>query len=215
MTHNDPEPPKRNVASSWWTTRRTKLAALSGFVGALGGLGIPGLPISRTGIGLELDVVGVLYPICYVLLAVTLLAANARYGASYGRGGRSIAILLALSLLSYAGSIFVFVMDRTVIGDVLLPIGVFTGTAYMAIWLLGSLYGISLWRHANTSANRLTAGLFITLLPAILVLGPLTRIGFPGVWIGAPLYLAFIALGYDLWTVDADTSVRGNGRWAS
>lgn len=191
-----------------------KLAGLGGLAGGLGGLlssfggfSVAGLSIGNTGMGIGPDAVGMLYPVWHVLFTVALFAANARYGSRYGRSGRSMATILALSLVSYAGSIIILVAGRTMIGDLLLPIGALTGTAYMVIRLVGSLYGISLWRHEDVS--RLTAGLFIVLFPAIFILGPLTQLGFPGVLIAAPLDLAFITLGYDLWTIDSNTSGRG------
>ena len=191
-----------------------RLAGLGGLVGGLGGLfssfggfSVAGFSIGNTGMEIGPGAVGMLYPVWHVLFAVALLAANARYGSNSGRGGRSIAIILALSLVSYAGSIIVLVVGRTMIEDLLLPIGALTGTAYLVIRLVGSLYGISLWQDENVS--RLTAGLFIVLFPAIFILGPLTQLGFPGVLIAAPLDLAFITLGYDLWTGDADTPAVG------
>lgn len=207
MIRNEPESAAQDMPSqTWWTPRRTKL---TGLIGALGGLlGALGVAGSSLGMGIG-SIAGIIYPVCHVLVAVALLAANARYGTSYGRGGRSVAVVLALSLVSYAVSIIILLVGHTLLGDLLLPTGVLTGAAYMAIRTFGSLYGISLWRH--TSASRLTAGLFIVLLPSIFILGPLTQIGFPGSWIGAGLYLAFIALGYDIWT-DLDTSVDENRR---
>ena len=212
MTHNNSKPVAQNTHSqTWWTPRRMKLAGLGGLVGGFGGLlssfggfSIAGLSIGSTGMGIGPGAVGMLYPVWHVLFAVALLAANARYGSRYGRGGHSIAIVLALSLVSYAGSVIVLVAGRTMIGDLLLPIGALTGTAYMVIRLVGTLYGISLWRHEDVS--RLTAGLFIVLFPAVFILGPLTQLGFPGVLIAAPLDLAFISLGYDLWAVDLKSS---------
>ena len=212
--HNNSESVEQNTGfRSWWTPRRMKLAGLSGLVGGLGGLlssfggfSVAGFSIGNTGMGIGPGAVGMLYPVWHILFAVALLAANARYGSSYGRGGHSIAIILALSLASYASSIIILVAGRTMIGDLLLPIGALTGTAYLVIRLAGSLYGINLWQHEDVS--RLTAGLFIVLFPAIFILGPLTQLGFPPVLIAAPLDLAFIALSYDLWRATTNTSLR-------
>lgn len=212
MTNNNPDTTEQNRASAtWWTPKRMKLAGICGLIGGLGGLLIARFPIGSTGLGIEPTAVGLLYPIWYVLFAVALLGANARYGTSYGRSGRYLAILLGLSLLSYAGSTIILVVGNTVtlFEEFLTPIGFLAGFAYLVIRLLGCLYGISLWRH--TSASRLTAGLFIISFPAIFVFGVLNQLGFPDVLIiGTTLYLAFIALSYDLWRVDGDTSVRDN-----
>lgn len=210
MTDDDIEPRREKaVSTTWWTPRRTKLAALSSFgggvgglLGSFGGVGLVGFSLGDTGAGITPGIVVVLYPVLHVLMAVGVLAANVRYGSSYGRRGRIVATLLVLSLVGEAGSILVLVVGRTELGALLLPIGVFHGAMYMVLRLFGSLYGIGLWRY--TTVNRLTAALFIALFPAIFGLGPLTRIGFPGPLIGAPLDLAFIALGYELWTDAAD-----------
>jgi hypothetical protein len=201
------------VSANWWTPRRTRLAGSGGLIAGLVGLvrlGFVGVSTSRTGIGIELggDALSALHPVGYVVFAVTLFAANARYGTGYGRRGRTIAVSFGLSLVSYAGTVVVLVAGRAAFGELLLPVGVLTGAAYVVIRLLGSLYGVVLWRRASTS--RLTAGSFIILFPAIFVLGPLTAVGFPGVWIEAPLYLAFIALGYDLRTVETDVAGTEN-----
>lgn len=216
MTADAPETRERNANSaSWWTPRRIKLAGLvslvggvGGLLGGFGGLGLVGMSLADTGIGITPGTVIILYPVWHVLLAVGALAANAWYGTRYGRRGHIFAVLLALSLLGEAGTILVIMVGGTALGELLLPIGILHATTYMAIRLFGSLYGISLWRQTN--ASRLTAGLFIVLFPAIFILPPLTLIGFPPTLIGAPLDLAFIALGYDLWRVAGDTPVRGH-----
>jgi hypothetical protein len=209
MTPNTSELAEQNVASStWWTPRRTKLAGFCGLLGGIGGFTVVRLPIGSTGLGIETGSVGMLYPIWYVLFAVVLLAANARYGTSYGRGGRYVAAFFGLSLVGFAGSVIVLVMGNTVFGILPTPITFLTGMTYLAMRLLGSLYGISLWRH--TSAGRLTAGLFIVSFPALFISGALTQLGFPSVLIGATLYLSFVALGYDLWRAATNPSVRGH-----
>ena len=197
---------ERNTASSsWWTPRRVTLAGLGsvaggigGLLGSFGGLGLVGMSLGDTGIEMTPGTVIILYPVWHVLLAVGALAANACYSTTYGRRGRIFAMLLTLSLLGEAGTILVIMVGRTALGELLLPIGILHATTYMAIRFFGSLYGLRLWRCEGVS--RLTAGLFIILFPVIFVLAPLTQVGFPGVLIGAPLDLAFIALGYELWT---------------
>lgn len=212
-TGGEPKTADRKAASARWTPRRTKLAGLGSLVGGVVGLGSLGLGAfavagTEVGVGGVGGAVRMLHPVVYVLFAVALLAADARYGSSYGRRGRIVAALLVLSLMSYVGTIVVLVVGRVAFGEVLFPVGALVGTAYLATRLFGTLYGIGLWRRAD--ANRLTAGLFAALFPAIFVLGPLTIVGVPAVWIQSPLYLAFIALGYDLWTVETDGS-RGDG----
>ena len=215
MTRSESNTAAQNATSpTWWTPRRTKLAALGSFVGGVGGLlgsfvglGVD-LSIGNTGIGITPGTVIILYPVFHILMAVGVLAANAWHGTRYGRRGRIVAVLLVLSLVGEAGSILVVMVGGTDLGELLLPIGYFHATTYMAIRLFGSLYGISLWRHTN--ASRLTAGLFIVLFLAIFILPPLVLIGFPPTLIGTPLDLAFIALGFDLWRTSTATSVRGN-----
>jgi hypothetical protein len=208
MTHNNPNTTEQNVTSTtWWTPRRTKLAGICGLLGGIGGLALARLPIISTGLGIAPRAIGLLYPVWYVLFVVALLAVHARYSTSYGRGGRYVAALFGLSLVSYAGS--TIILSVGVFDSLLTPIGFLAGMAYLAMRVLGCLYGISLWRHTNTS--RLTAGLFIISFPAIFVFGALNELGFPDVLIiGATLYLAFIALGYDLWRTAGDTTARGH-----
>ena len=216
MTSDAPEMRERNVvSSSWWTPQRVKLAGLAslvggigGLLGSFGGLGLVGMSLGDTGIGITPDTVIILYPVWHALLAVGALAANVWYGSGYGRRGRIFATLLTLSLLGESGTILVIMMGRTALGELLLPIGILHATTFMAIRFFGSFYGIYLWRCEGVS--RLTAGLFIVPFPAIFVLALLTQVGFPGVLIGAPLDLAFIALGYELWTGNAVVSVHEN-----
>lgn len=220
MTSDAPEPRARNVgSSSLWTPRRVKLAGLGSLVGGIGGLlgsfggfGLVGMSLGDTGIGITPGTVILLYPVWHILLAIGALAANAWYRTTYGRRSRIFAMLLTLSLLGEAGTILVIMVGRMALGELLLPIGILHATMYMTIRFFGSLYGISLWRCEGV--NRLTAGLFVVLFPTIFVLAPLTQVGFPGVLIGAPLDLAFIALGYELWTgneaaLGRENEVRG------
>ncbi|WP_323171233.1 hypothetical protein [Natrialba sp. PRR66] len=215
MTHNHPETQERRTGSStWWTPRRTKMAGLCGFAGGLGSLGVISPLIGHTGAEIGLGAVSLLYPVWHLLLAVALLAADAKYGSRYGRSGRTVSLFLALSLLCYAALTLVLLMIRTVPGDVLL-FGVLTGGLYMAIRLFGSCYGIVLWQRADsdrrTRADRLTAALFAISFPAVFVLGLLTQFGFPSELIDSPFYLAFIALSYTLWTNDTDASQANSG----
>ncbi|WP_224271093.1 hypothetical protein [Haloprofundus salinisoli] len=220
MTAGDSETrAQRTEAPTWWTPRRTRLAGLCGLVGGVGGilssfggLSLVGPSLGETGAGITSGIIIVLYPVFHILFAVSLLAAAARYGLSDGRRGRIVAWLGVLSLFGEAGTIVVLLGGQSMLGGLLIPIGIVHAAMYMAIRLFGTLYGISLWRHGR--ASRLTAGLFIVLFPAIFVLAPLTQVGFPGVLIGAPLDLAFITLGYELWTAETDavgseTSVTG------
>lgn len=180
------------LSATWWTPRRTKLAGLCGIVG---GLGLTVLSVTRIGIGFDLGAVNALYPVGYLLLILPLLAADARYVSEYGRRGHLLAVLLSLSLLSYAGSIIVLLASRIGFGFVQTPVTGLIGIAFLAMRVLGSLYGVRLWRHTEL---RLTAGLFVLVLPAVLLLAPLAVLGSPAIWVESPLYLAFIALGYDL-----------------
>jgi hypothetical protein len=141
------------------------------------GLGLVDLTIGNTGIGITPGAIIILYPVLHILMAIGMLAANAWYGTRYGRRGRIVAVVLVLSLVGDTGSILVIMVGGTMLGELPLPIGIFHAMTYMAIRLFGSLYGISLWRQTN--ASRLTAGLFIVLLPAIFILPPLTLIGYP------------------------------------
>lgn len=205
--------------ASWWTSRRTKFAALcclvgggGGLLGSVAGLGLVGLSLGDTGVGITPGTVIGLYPVLHILLGVGVLGANARFGPSYGRRGRLVATLLVLSLVGEAGSMLVLMVGRADLGALLIPIGIVHATMFMAIRLFGSLYGISLWRHVGVS--RLTAGVFVVLFPAIFVLALMTRIGFPGSLISTPLDLAFITLGYDLWIEAADAPPRETQRMA-
>ncbi|WP_224450444.1 hypothetical protein [Haloprofundus salilacus] len=210
MTSGDSETLAQNAGTpAWWTPRRRKLAGLCGLVGGVGGLlvslagfGLVGFSLDDTGIGLTSRTVIIFLPLLHILLAVSLFAADASYGSSYGRRGRTVARLLVLSLCGEAVTILVLMMGPSMLGGLLIPIGILHAAIYMAIRLFGSLYGLSLRRHESSS--RLTVGLFIVLFPSIFVLAPLTQIGFPSAFIGAPLDLAFIALSYELWTTDTD-----------
>lgn len=107
--------------------------------------------------------------------------------------------MFLVSVSSYAASIVVLLASRIVFGSPLVPVGVLIGIAYIAMRLFGSLYGVVLWRR--TAVSRPTAALFVCIVPAIFLLGPLAAVGYPGVWVESPLYLASIALGYELLTL--------------
>ena len=202
MTHNNPESVAQNtISSTWWTPRRMKLA---GFAGIIGGAILASLSISRTGLGIDPGAISQISPIGYALLIVALLAGHARYSSSYENGGRGIVVVLALSLASYAGSITILGITQGLLGIPLSPVNTLISIAFFGMRLFGTLYGIILWRQTN--ASRITAGLFAVVLPAVFVLGPLTLIGFPPLGIEAPLYLAFVALGFELLTADIKSS---------
>ena len=187
-----------------WTPRRTRPA---GLCGVLGGLGATVLSVSRTGVGTDLGAVNALYPVGYVLFAVTLLAADARYGGEYGGRGRAVAGLLALALAGYAGSVIALVAGRALLGTALLPFGGLVGAAFLGARLLATAYGVVLW--SRTGANRLAAGLLALAFPAIFLLGPLSVVGLPALWVEGPLYLGFVALGYDCWAGAGDGPAGG------
>ncbi len=180
--------------------QRTKSAGVGGIVG---GVGLLALSFGRTGGGFELGAVGALYPVGYVLLAVPLLAANARYGSelrSPWSHRRHRIFGLAVELCGLDNHLLL--ASRIVFGSPLVPVGVLVGIAYIAMRLFGSLFGVVLWRR--TAVNGLTAALFVSIVPAIFLLGPLAAVGYPGVWVESPLYLASIALGYELLTAERE-----------
>ncbi|MFC4548923.1 MULTISPECIES: hypothetical protein [Halorussus] len=179
----------------WWTPGRTRAAGLAGI---LGGLGATALSVGRSGVGMDLGAVNVLYPVGYVLFVATLLAADARYADEYRGRGRTVAGLFGFALAAYALSVVVLVAGRALFGTLFVPLGGFVGAAFLGARLLASAYGVVLW--GRTDANRLAAGLFALTFPAIFLLGPLAVVGLPALWVEGPLYLAFVALGYDCWT---------------
>ncbi|MFC6824568.1 hypothetical protein [Halopelagius fulvigenes] len=207
MTPETSEGPGRTGVGLRWTTQRIRLAGLGGLVGGLAGLGVLGAgaffgsgadPAGGPGIGF-----GALHLLIYVLFSAAVLAADARYGVEYGRRGRLAAVSLALSLLGYAAFVGVLVAARTAFGDVLFSVGPLVGLAYVAVRVVGTGYGVVLWR--TESANRLEAGLFAALVPAVFVLGPFAAVGLPVQFVESPLYLAFVALGYGLRSADANS----------
>ena len=215
MTPNDPDAGDSAVRRrQWWTPRRTRAAgigAATAGVVALASLALAGAPADALGphAGPVGGALGMFHPVIYALFAAALLAANARYGAAYGRQGRTVAGLFALTLAGYAGAVLAVAAGRAVLGEVLVPVGVLVGAAYLASKLLATVYGIVCWSRAGT--GRLAAGLFALVLPALFVLGPLALVGVPAAWIEAPIHLAFVALGYDLLAGDAIRVAGGDG----
>lgn len=199
MTQQTTTPSKSETTTSIWESdQRIRMAGLGGI---LGGIVLTLLSISRTGLAFELGSMNVVYPLGYALLAIAVLAGNVRYTSSYGSTGSRIALLLVLSLVSYAASIIVIALSMRVFG---FPVSQFTsliGVAFFAMRIFGTIYGIILWRR--TTINRITAGLFAVILPSMFILGPLALLGVPAFGIELPLYVAFIVFGYELWT---DTS---------
>lgn len=136
------------VASRWWTPHRTKVASLCGLLGGLGMLGLTSVAIGSTGPGSGLGVGSLLYSLSHVLGAIALLAATGRYGFRYGQRGRSIVLVVVLSIGVYAGlMILLSTMGPALLGERLVPIGVLTGTAYMSNGYSGASTGY-------TSGNR-------------------------------------------------------------
>lgn len=208
MARTDSGIPERPLSSAtWWTPSRVRIAGLGGLVA---GLGLVALSISRTGFGVDPGAVSLAYPFGYLLCAVALLAADVRYAASYGRRGRRVGALFALSIACYGCAVLVIVASLRVVGVPFGPLTGLVGVAFVAIRALGSLYGVLLWRE--TDASRLTAGLFVAILPAMFLLAPLAALWFPAVGVEGPLYLAFVVLGYELSTVGADATADGTGR---
>ena len=182
------------------TTRRTNLVGLAGLVVALVllALSIDGGPR----IGPDAGPVGLLYPVGHLVLALTPLAADARYRADAGSFGRGLAVAGALSLAIYGGAVLLLVAGSAALGGQLLPFGALAGTIYVVTRLILGVYGLVLWRR--TDASRLAAGLFVAAVPSVFVLGLLATVGFPAGWIEGPFYLAFAALGCDLLTGGTD-----------
>jgi len=205
MNQQTTETSKEKTSTSLWDSdQRVKLTGLGGI---LGGTVLSLLSTSRTGLGIQPGSISVVYPLGYILLAIMLLAGNARYKSAYGGGGNNTALLLVLSLVSYAASTVVIVLSIRVFA---FPIGPFTsliGIAFFATRIFGTVYGVILWRR--TDVSRVTAGLFTLVLPSMFILGPLTLLGFPAFGIELPIYLAFIAFGYGLWNDPSSKSDRG------
>lgn len=182
-----------------WNARRTRLAGGGAIIGGLAGLIISGpmdIPIGRLGSNPDFGLFGVVYPFIYLLFAVSLIAADGRFEAGADAGGRSIALLLAAAVGTYAGSLLVIMAGHFLFGEIFIPAGIVTGFAYLAVRFLGSLYGLRLWQQGRSS--RLTAGLFLSLFPALFILGILTTIGVPASSTEVVVYVAFLALGVEL-----------------
>lgn len=196
--------------NSWnpgqWSARRARLAGLGAIIGGLAGLLISGLVdilISRLGSTPDFGLFGSIYPVIYLLFTVSLVAAAERFDTGTESDDRSVAFLLAAAVGTYAGSLFVIMAGHTLFEEIFIPAGIVTGFAYLTIRFLGTLYGLRLWQQGRSS--RLTAGLFLALFPALLILGLLTTVGVPVNAIEIVVYVAFIALGVELVQVEAST----------
>ena len=189
----------RDVSSSWWTPRRTRLAGIAGIVG---GVVLTIVAIVHNALGLEPGtpagtISGLFHLVTYALMLAALLAVNARYGTDYGRLGRVVAYVIGVSV---AALIPVGLLFEFVFGEDWALGGIVAGIAFLAMHLGGSVYGIVLWRR--TKVTRLAAGLFVAVVPAIIIVAVLGGFGIVNLTpaaFEAPLYLGFAALGYDLW----------------
>lgn len=189
-----------------WNARRVRLAGGGAVVGGLVGLLISGLvevPIGRLGSNSDFGLFGFVYPVIYLLFVGSLIAAAGRFDTGTGSGERSVALLLAAAIGTYAGSLLVIMAGHTLFEEIFIPAGIVTGFAYLAVRFLGTLYGLRLWKHGRSS--RLTAGLFLALFPALFILGLLTTVGVPPSVIEVVVYVAFIALGVELVRSEAGT----------
>jgi hypothetical protein len=77
------------------------------------------------------------------------------------------------------------------------PLGIVVTLVFALAHLLGTLFGIALWRAATT--RRLTAALFIAVVPAMILVIAANIAGVPilPAWFEAVLAL-FASLGYEL-----------------
>lgn len=78
------------------------------------------------------------------------------------------------------------------------PLGIVVTLVFAPAHLLGTLLGIVLWRAAPT--RRLTAALFIAVVPAMVLVIVANIAGIPilPAWFEAVLALGFASLGYEL-----------------
>lgn len=182
------------ITSLWVSDQWIRMAGLGG---VLGGIVLTLLSISRTGLDFGLGSINIAYPLGYALLAVAVLAGNARYKSSYESHGNRVALLLGLSLASYAASIVVIVLSMRVFSFPVDPFTSLIGIAFFATRIFGTVYGIILWQR--TDVSRIAAGLFTVILPSMFVLGPLALLGVPAFGVELPLYVACIVFGYGLW----------------
>lgn len=195
MSRNASDAASRGAGAGRTPDRRTKVASAGGLVG---GFGLSLLALSRTGVGVDPGSVGLAYPLGFALFAGAVLAVNARFEGQYGRRGRGVALLFALSMATYAVSTVAVVVALRVVGAPVGPFAGLVGAGFLGTRLFASLYGVVLWRR--TDANRVAAGLFALVLPSLFVFGPLALFGLPAFGVELPLYAAFVAFGYDLWT---------------
>lgn len=184
---------------------RTKLAGLGGIIG---GLGIAAVSFGQNAFSIDPRSLGfATITIAYVLLVVTLLAAHSRYRTDYGWVGRAVVALLMIGL---AGLAVNFALNDLLARGVLS--GIKLGVTFVLLRLLGSVFGLVLWR--NTTINRVASGLFVAIFPAFIVFIALTASSsIAGAVFEVVFYVAFAALGYDLWTTSRTTrSVVGGTR---
>ena len=136
------------------------------------------------------------HSLMYSLFLVALLAANARYGADYGRLGRVVAYMLIVDL---AVLVPVLPLVTLVFGEDWVLGGIIAGIAFITMHLFGSIFGLLIWRR--TAVSRLTAGLFILVVPAIIVVFVFQAlgVGLPAATFETFLNLGISALAYDLW----------------
>lgn len=189
-----------------WNARRIRLAGGGAIAAGLIGLLLSGLveiPIGRLSSNSDFGLFGFVYPVIYLLFAVSLIAAAGRFDTGTRSGDRSVALLLAAAIGTYAASLLVIMAGYTLFEEIFIPAGIVTGFAYLAVRLLETLYGLRLWQQGRSS--RLTAGLFLALFPALFILGLLTTVGVPASAIEVVVYGAFIALGVELVRSEAGT----------
>jgi len=136
------------------------------------------------------------HSVMYALMLIALLAADARYGTDYGRLGRAVAYVLIVDLAVLVPILPLIIL---VFGEDWVPGGVIAGIAFITMHLFGSIFGILIWRR--TTVSRLTAGLFILVVPAIIAVFVFQAIGvgLPAATFETFLNLGVAALGYDLW----------------
>ncbi|MBA2691387.1 MAG: hypothetical protein H0U65_02685 [Rubrobacter sp.] len=187
----------REASPVWWTTERMRLAGVAGIVG---GVVLAAVAIVHNALDFQPGttagtVSGMFHVAAYAMMLAALLAADARYRADYGRLGRITAYAIGVSM---AALIPVGLLSEFVFGWEWAIGGTVAGIAFLIMHLGATVFGIVLWRR--TAAGRLAAGLFIAVVPAIMVVAALAALGvfLTVAAFEAPLYLGFAALGYDV-----------------
>jgi hypothetical protein len=189
-----------------WTPPRSRLAGMAGIAGGVVWITMVATIVTTMGfdaLNFEPGTAGpvadatitISHSLMNALMLVAVLAANARYGADYGRLGRAVAYVLAIDL---AVLVPVLPLIIFVFGEDWVPGGIIAGIAFITMHLCGSIFGIFLWRR--TIVRRLTAGLFIAIVPAIIAVFVFQAlgIGLPAATFESFLNLGVAALGYDL-----------------